>query len=218
MTVQTVSGFAVETDLAYDLDRHMWVSSQDAGVVRIGMDSLGLETSGTLAQLSFQPHGEIARGEPFGSLEAEKFVGPLVSPLSGRILAVNESAMTDPGLVEREIGVDMNKGEIWRRESLDHLIESGREPGDPRDPGEIEDVLAVAELRRLIEDARVLRLQQVQPGSLRAGALEHFWELADGRPVRDLAEDLDVDHSALNRAYKDECRRVARLAGISGGK
>ena len=102
MTVQTVSGFAVETDLAYDLDRHMWVSSQDAGVVRIGMDSLGLETSGTLAQLSFQPHGEIARGEPFGSLEAEKFVGPLVSPLSGRILAVNESAMTDPGLVERD--------------------------------------------------------------------------------------------------------------------
>jgi len=102
MTVQTVSGFAVETDLAYDLERHMWVSRQDSGVVRIGMDPLGLETSGTLAQLSFRPDGGVTRGEPFGSLEAEKFVGPLVSPLSGRILAVNESAMADPGLVERD--------------------------------------------------------------------------------------------------------------------
>jgi glycine cleavage system H protein len=102
MTIRTVSGFAVATDLAYDLERHMWVSIHEPGIARIGMDSLGLETSGTLAQLSFRPDGEVTRGEPFGSLEAEKFVGPLVSPLSGRVLAVNESAMADPGLVERD--------------------------------------------------------------------------------------------------------------------
>jgi glycine cleavage system H protein len=102
MTVETVGGFAVDIDLAYDLERHMWVSVQESGIVRIGMDSLGLETSGTLAQLSFHPVGEVTRGEPFGSLEAEKFVGPLLAPLSGRVLSVNESAMADPGLVERD--------------------------------------------------------------------------------------------------------------------
>ncbi len=102
MTVQKVSGFAVQTDLAYDLGHHMWVAVLDSGKVRIGMDALGLETSGTLAQLLFEKDAEFTRGESFGSLEAEKYVGPLISPLSGRVIAVNESAMADPGLVERD--------------------------------------------------------------------------------------------------------------------
>lgn len=101
MTVEMVSGFSVDTDLAYDLDRHMWVSVLASGNVRIGMDALGLETSGTLAQLSLRT-AEVARGESFGSLEAEKFVGPLISPLTGLIVAVNQTAMADPGLVERD--------------------------------------------------------------------------------------------------------------------
>ncbi len=102
MTVEMVSGFAVATDLAYDLDGHMWILVLDSGHVRIGMDALGLETSGTLSQLSFRSGIEVVRGESFGSLEAEKFVGPLISPLSGRIVAINEAAMADPGLVERD--------------------------------------------------------------------------------------------------------------------
>ena len=50
------------------------------GPGRIGMDALGIETSGTLAELSFVPVGtELTAGRPFGQLEAAKFVGPLVS-------------------------------------------------------------------------------------------------------------------------------------------
>ncbi len=102
MTDQTVSGFAVRTDLAYDLDNHMWVDVRESGHARIGMDALGLETSGTLAQLAFSTDDEFVRGEPFGTLEAEKFVGPLIAPLSGRTVAVNGAVSADPGLVERD--------------------------------------------------------------------------------------------------------------------
>ncbi len=102
MGVRTVSGFAVPSGFAYDLDNHMWVQLLDSGHARVGMDALGVETSGTLAQLSFAVGSEFKRGEPFGTLEAEKFVGPLFAPLSGRITAVNEAAMADPGLVERD--------------------------------------------------------------------------------------------------------------------
>ena len=67
------------------------------------MDPLGIETSGTLAQLSFLAVGaELAAGRPFGQLEAAKFVGPLVSPVSGRVLAVNDPVVADPGLAERD--------------------------------------------------------------------------------------------------------------------
>jgi len=102
MSDRMVSGFAVPKGLAYDLDHHMWARVLDSGRVRIGMDALGLETAGTLAQLAFEPGTDVHRGEPFGTLEAEKFVGPLVTPLSGRVAAVNEAALDDPGLVERD--------------------------------------------------------------------------------------------------------------------
>ena len=80
-----VAGFGVALDRAYDPDRHFWVSTVGPDRARIGMDALGVETSGTLAQLAFLPVGEyLKRGDAFGSLEAAKFVGPLTCPLSGR--------------------------------------------------------------------------------------------------------------------------------------
>ena len=99
-----VAGFAVALDRAYDPAGHFWVApSEEPGRLRIGMDALGVETSGTLAQLAFLPVGEeLKRGEPFGSLEAAKFVGPLTSPVSGTITAHNEAVLADPSLLERD--------------------------------------------------------------------------------------------------------------------
>jgi glycine cleavage system H protein len=103
MTESIVRGFAVRTDLAFDLDHHTWVDAFDQGRARIGMDSLGVETSGTLAQLSFVEVGtEVQRGAQIGSLEAEKFVGPIVSPVSGIVTAVNDAVAADPGSVGRD--------------------------------------------------------------------------------------------------------------------
>jgi glycine cleavage system H protein len=98
-----VQGFALALDRLYHGDTHMWVLPAGPGRARLGMDPLGIETSGTLAQLSFLAVGaELAAGRPFGQLEAAKFVGPLVSPVSGTVLAVNEAVAADPGLAERD--------------------------------------------------------------------------------------------------------------------
>ena len=98
-----VAGYELALDRAYDPETHLWALLVEEGRARIGIDPLGVETSGTLAQLAFVPAGtEVRRGEPFGSLEAAKFVGPLVSPLSGTVVAVNAAALADPGLVERD--------------------------------------------------------------------------------------------------------------------
>jgi glycine cleavage system H protein len=106
--ITEVAGFGVALDRAYDPAGHFWISmlprSGPAGDrARIGMDALGVETSGTLAQLAFLPVGEaLKRGEAFGSLEAAKFVGPLTSPLSGTVVATNDAVILDPALVERD--------------------------------------------------------------------------------------------------------------------
>ncbi len=101
--VVDVKGFPLALDRRYHPGTHMWVRQTAPGRARIGMDPLGVETSGTLAQLSFLAVGsELAAGRPFGQLEAAKFVGPLVSPVSGTVLAVNEAVAGDPGLAERD--------------------------------------------------------------------------------------------------------------------
>lgn len=103
MTSHTVKGFEVRDNLLYDVGHHMWVEVLGEDRVRIGMDSLGVETSGTLAHLAiFEVGTTVTQGEAFGSLEAEKYVGPLVAPLSGTITAVNTAAAGDPTLVHTQ--------------------------------------------------------------------------------------------------------------------
>ena len=98
-----VAGFGVALDRAYDMAGHFWVSTVTPTRARVGMDALGVETSGTIAQLAFLPVGEdLKRGQAFGSLEAAKFVGPLTSPLSGTVSATNDAVVADPTVVERD--------------------------------------------------------------------------------------------------------------------
>jgi glycine cleavage system H protein len=98
-----ILGYPLALDRSYQPATHMWVLWAGAGVARIGLDPLGVETSGTLAQLSFPAAGTaLTAGRPFGQLEAAKFVGPLVSPVSGTLLRINGAVAADPGLAERD--------------------------------------------------------------------------------------------------------------------
>jgi glycine cleavage system H protein len=134
-----VAGFGVALDRAYDGAGHFWISTVGPARVRIGMDALGVETSGTIAQLAFLPVGEhLKRGDAFGSLEAAKFVGPLTSPLSGTVTATNDAVVADPALVERD-----PYGAGW-------LIEL-----DLADPGELSNLVAGSQPIRVWFEAEV---------------------------------------------------------------
>jgi len=69
----------------------------------VGMDPLGRETSGDVVALSLAPPGtELRRGEAFGDLEAAKFVGPLLSPVTGVVARVNDEVLAAPGLLNHD--------------------------------------------------------------------------------------------------------------------
>lgn len=113
-----VAGFPVDLERAYHPDTHLWVLPVDGGRVRVGLDALGVETSGRIAALAFVGTGtHLVPDEPFGSLEAAKFVGPFPTPVAGRLAAVNEAVLADPSLVDRD-----PYGAGW-------LIELEAEPG-----------------------------------------------------------------------------------------
>lgn len=121
----TIDGFEIRTDLSYWLDDHLWVDPRGESL-RVGMDPLGVETSGTLAQVAFSDVGaSVTRGEAVGSIEAEKFVGPIVAAVSGTVAATNPAVLTDPGLIERD-----PYGEGWLYEIV------------PTEPGEVAELLS----------------------------------------------------------------------------
>ena len=137
--ITEVAGFGVALDRAYDPAGHFWVTMVAPNRARVGLDALGVETSGTIAQLAFLAVGEqLKRGEAFGSLEAAKFVGPLNSPLSGTVAATNDAVVADPALVERD-----PYGAGW-------LVEM-----DIADPGELGELISGAHPIRVWFEAEV---------------------------------------------------------------
>ncbi len=101
MTTQLdFGGYELRLDRRYEPDTHMWVQEIAPGRVRVGFDALTADTYGALAQLAIAHAGtSVERGDPFGSLEAAKFVGPLTAPVCGVIAAVNGAVLADPETV-----------------------------------------------------------------------------------------------------------------------
>lgn len=100
---EKIAGYEVRLDLGYDPTSHIWVEVLESDRAVVGLDPLGVETSGTMAALAFVSVGsEVIRGEPLGSVEAEKFVGPVIAPLSGRVTKVNPEVLVRPSLVDAE--------------------------------------------------------------------------------------------------------------------
>jgi len=88
-------------DRYYDPNEHLWVELVEGGKVTIGIDELGRSAAGTISYVDFHRVGKpiARRGGAFGTLEANKFVGALRTPIRGTIVAVNEALRDDPRLV-----------------------------------------------------------------------------------------------------------------------
>jgi glycine cleavage system H protein len=90
--METWAGCAIPTDRYYDLDADVWVKVE-GGLARVGMTDVAQTRMGKLVQLSWKPIGRnVARGRPLTVLESAKWVGPLISPLTGVIRANNRVA------------------------------------------------------------------------------------------------------------------------------
>ena len=101
--VIAVSGYRLAAGRYYDRETHLWAEVLESRSVRCGFDPLGCETSGDVVAVSFEPAGtRVERGRAFGSLEAAKFVGPLIAPLSGTIQTHNEAVLAHPGILNQD--------------------------------------------------------------------------------------------------------------------
>lgn len=79
---------------------HIWFHETD-GKVRLGMDSFLTENAGYLSYLTIE-NKELSQGEAIGSFESAKFVSKYHSPVSGKIVNINEDVLNDPIRINKD--------------------------------------------------------------------------------------------------------------------
>lgn len=103
-----IESYEFPEGLWYDAGEHLWlrVGAAEPGKhpeVTVGVDAMGVEALGEVVyvQLLDTGHG-VERGQPVGSLEAEKMVRPLLAPLSGTIVRSNAELTRSPRLLNTD--------------------------------------------------------------------------------------------------------------------
>ena len=94
-------------DLQYDRE-HVWARLEGT-VLTIGLSQFGSGLAGEIVYVEAPRVGrEVAKGEPFMSMESGKWVGRIKSPAAGKIIAANEELEWESALVNED-----SYGEGW---------------------------------------------------------------------------------------------------------
>ncbi len=97
-----IDGSSLPEELYYTKD-HTWARIDDNGSVTVGMDAFGAKAAGNIEFIDLpMEEDEFEAGEAFGSLESAKWVGGLLMPVSGTVIAVNENIEDELELMTRD--------------------------------------------------------------------------------------------------------------------
>jgi glycine cleavage system H protein len=80
---------------------HEWVAqTDDASVVRVGITDFAQDSLGDVVFVDIPDVGDsVSAGESCGEVESTKSVSDLIAPVSGEVIAVNESLEDSPETV-----------------------------------------------------------------------------------------------------------------------
>ena len=87
-------------DLLYDLENNTWLKVEEGNLVTVGVTSILVGIAGKLVRATMKQKGaSLDRGQSLGTLESEKFVGPVRSPVSGELVESNPLLADRPKIV-----------------------------------------------------------------------------------------------------------------------
>jgi glycine cleavage system H protein len=89
MSEEEFFGFKFRPDLYYN--EHVWAKIEADGNVRVGFDDIVARGAVKIFMVKLMPTGTtVMQKKKLGLLESIKYTGPIVAPLSGTIVSVNE--------------------------------------------------------------------------------------------------------------------------------
>ncbi|TNE55292.1 MAG: glycine cleavage system protein GcvH [Bacteroidetes bacterium] len=102
MAHEKINDCVVFTNLYYSVPDNTWVRVNDDDTVTIGMTDVAQSLAGPILHAKAKSVGtQRKKGRPIATVESGKWVGPVKSPVSGEIIAVNESLGGNAQLVNR---------------------------------------------------------------------------------------------------------------------
>lgn len=96
-----IQGYNLPEDLYYDPD-NFWFKLE-GGVLVMGMDDLAQKLAGEIVYVQLPFEGKkVQAGKKLAKMESGKWVGKVLSPVDGEIVAVNQALETNPKLINQD--------------------------------------------------------------------------------------------------------------------
>ncbi len=98
-----VAGCVIPEELYYWVEKHVWARVEDDGTITVGITDVAQHLAKTIIAVTPKAVGRtVERGKSAGTVESGKWVGPVISPVSGEVMAVNERLRAEPSLINRD--------------------------------------------------------------------------------------------------------------------
>jgi len=121
MLMADIKGYNMPDGLYYHKE-NSWARVEGTKVT-VGMTDLFQKEAGDIVFVDLPDEGdEVSQGEVCGKIQSRKWIGKLVSPVSGEILETNEDLEDDTGLINQD---PYGKGWILKIEASDLESELG---------------------------------------------------------------------------------------------
>jgi glycine cleavage system H protein len=97
-----VSGFELPENRRYH-QGHTWALQESPTLVRVGIDDFGSRLAGKVDEITLPKRGQwIRQGQKFATLVRDGQKAELVSPVEGEVTSVNESLLSNIGLMNSD--------------------------------------------------------------------------------------------------------------------
>jgi glycine cleavage system H protein len=99
----TIRGCNIPEDRYYWVEKHVWARLEADGTVTIGITDVAQNMAkGIVNATPKDPGRTVQKGKSTGTLESGKWVGPVTSPVTGEIVAINETMKGKPSLINSD--------------------------------------------------------------------------------------------------------------------
>ncbi len=97
-----IRGCVLPLSLHYSVVDHTWIHVNEDGSVTVGMTDVAQNLAGSLLHAKPKKVGTVRKqGKPLATVESSKWVGPVKSPVSGEVIAVNDELAKDATIINR---------------------------------------------------------------------------------------------------------------------
>ena len=115
---------------------YLWVTIED-GVATIGVNEDGLEDFAEVTSLDLPSENEKVEAEVvIGTLETDEGPLDIYSPVSGKVIEINQNVLDEPGLIIED---PYEEGWLVKIETSDDLDEDEEEDEDDEDEDDLEE-------------------------------------------------------------------------------